>query len=117
MATPWRLFVYRKVSKVDILAAEAGNPGLKRFEALSGEEAQMRSYFQDFAQDPQVLAVELIDQNGYVAARKDGLLDRVRELRAASKSGPAGDLKGTWLDWQLHPLWEAMIGPDVKMGG
>lgn len=111
-ASTWRLFVYRKLSEVDMQAAEAGEPGLKRFEAMSGEEEQMRSYFQDFAGNQQVLAVELLGPNGRVELRRDSLLDLVGSLRSAPQEPMAR------LAWRLSLMaliWERTIGPDVKI--
>lgn len=81
MSAMWRVFVYRKLAAVDVDAALVGNFGLKRFEALSGTEVDMRDFYDSFAASDQVLAVELIDPNGRVDGRRDNLINLIGQLR------------------------------------
>jgi hypothetical protein len=54
----WSVHVYRRLCRVDA-SDHAEGMRTRRFEFLSGTEADMRFYFGEFANNPQVLAVEL----------------------------------------------------------
>jgi hypothetical protein len=54
----WSVHVYRRLCRVDA-SDHAKGMRTRRFEYLSGTEADMRFYFGEFANNPQVLAVEL----------------------------------------------------------
>jgi hypothetical protein len=54
----WSIHVYRRLCRVDA-SDHAKGWRTRRFEYLSGTEADMRFYFGEFKDNPQVLAVEL----------------------------------------------------------
>jgi hypothetical protein len=73
MIGKWYLMVYRRLCLVDA-SDHAKGMRTRRFEFLSGTEADMRFYFDFFRDNPQVLAVELWC-GGNVVDRFDRLMD------------------------------------------
>lgn len=58
MDDKWRLLVYRRLCRLDATDYVDGMR-TRRFESLSGSEEEMRGFFGEFRDNPQVLAVEL----------------------------------------------------------
>jgi hypothetical protein len=78
MTVKWHLLVYRRLCRVDAADRVKGTH-TRRFEYLSGAEADMRGFFDEFAGNPQVLAVELYcDAN--VVERFDRLVDLLPDV-------------------------------------
>src|SRR5262245_88351 len=75
----WSLYMYRRLCRVDAEARALGQLGPPRLENMTGSEADMRGLFAEFANNPQVLAVELRHQ-GVVVDRCDGLLNLLPDL-------------------------------------
>jgi hypothetical protein len=75
--------VYRRLCQIDILdrAKETMTP---RSDYLSGAEADMRGMFNEFENNPQVLAVELRDHLGTIVARFDRLADTLPAVDPAA---------------------------------
>jgi hypothetical protein len=80
----WSVHVYRKLCRVDALDRAQGRVGVQRFEYLSGTEADMRFYFEEFKANPQVLAVELHGHLVTVVERFDRLLDLLPDVDPAA---------------------------------
>lgn len=95
----WTVHVYRRLCRVDADAKANGHHGMSRFEYLTGSEADMRFYFNEFKDNPQVLAVELRDPLATIVERVDRLVDLV----------PAGE----WLFAGIDPvaLRQAVLEP------
>lgn len=69
----WRLIVYRKVCRVDLM-----KQGYRRFELISGSENDIRTQFNVFKNDRQTLAVEIYDDNGNIIESVDHLVELTR---------------------------------------
>jgi hypothetical protein len=84
MAGQFNLYVYRRLCRVDAEVRELGWYGPPRFEYMAGTEADMRFYFAEFRNNPQVLAVELRNHLGEVEDRFDRLVDSLPNVDAAA---------------------------------
>lgn len=80
----WHLFVYHRLCRVDADARAKGHHGMSRFEYLAGTEADMRFYFGEFKDNPQVLAVELRDPLATIVERFDRLMDTLPTVDPAA---------------------------------
>lgn len=76
----WTVILYRRLCRVDADAIAKGCFGMSRFEYLAGTEADMRFYFEEFKDNPQVLAVELRDSLAAVVGRFDRLVDLLPDV-------------------------------------
>jgi hypothetical protein len=80
----WSVFVYRRLCRVDAGDRAQGRVGVPRFEYLTGTEADMRFYFEEFKANPQVLAVELHGSLVAVVERFDRLLELLPDVDPAA---------------------------------
>ncbi len=76
----WSVHLYRRLCRVDADARAKGHHGMSRFEYLTGTEADMHFYFEEFQGNPQVLAVELRNQLATIIARFDRLMDLLPDV-------------------------------------
>jgi hypothetical protein len=75
--------MYRRVCRVDAQARALGQLGPPRLEYMTGSEEDMRFYFAEFANNPQVLAAELRNDLGAVVERFDRLVAALPALEQA----------------------------------
>lgn len=76
----WSVHLYRRLCRVDADARAKGHHGMSRFEYLTGTEADMRFYFGEFKDNPQVLVVELRNPLATIIARFDRLMDLLPDV-------------------------------------
>lgn len=103
----WSVIVYRRLCRVDAGDRAQGRVGVPRFEYLAGTEADMRFYFGEFKDNPQILAVEL---RGPLVAVMDSF-DRLVDLLPAVDSD---DLRQAVLEPRL--LTELPAAPSRPTG-
>lgn len=99
-AKPWTVITYARIRTIDAACHATGQLGPRRFERLTGSEADMRETFK-FYKDvayPHVLAAELYDPSGAVVDRYDRLMDLLPALTPARV-----------MDAILEPIRDAQI--------